>query len=65
MAKLSYYGGDGYSGQPEKGFYKVVSTTTRLFGSLSAARKYYDSLNAEKALWAMKGLELLEAHTFN
>lgn len=63
MAKLVYYGGDGYGGQPENGAYKVKCTNPKLFNKLSEARKYYNSLNEGKALWAMKGLELLEAHT--
>jgi hypothetical protein len=62
--ELEYYGGNGYLGVPEYGRYKVKAKETKKFVSLTNARKYYDSLNEEKALWDLSGApELLECHT--
>lgn len=65
--ELEYYGGNGYLGVPEKGIFRVatgLSLANRMFTELSAARKYYDKLNIEKALWNLTRMpELLECHT--
>lgn len=61
---LVYYGGVGYRRSPEIGAYEVKATEIKEFSLLSEARKYYDSLNEEKALWGLNGWpELLECHT--
>jgi hypothetical protein len=63
--KLKYYGGQGYDYSSESGTFEVRTRTTERFTKLSEARKYYDSLNEEKAIWDITSVsELLECHTF-
>lgn len=66
MKKLKYYGGQGYDYSKENGKFKVkVGGKQILFTKLSEAKKYYESLNQEKAIWDVSGMpELLECHTF-
>lgn len=63
--QLKHYGGEGYGYAKENGKFTVKATITKEFTKLSEARKYYDSLNEEKALWDYtRGAELLDAHTY-
>lgn len=61
---LQYYGGDGFSGVKEEGIFEVKASQNKTFDKLSEARKYYDGLNEEKALWNAKTMELLETHFY-
>lgn len=63
--KLVEYGGDGFCGQRENGQYKVVfGEESKVFGKLSEAKKFYDGLKCEKAIWSVNGLELLDAMVY-
>jgi hypothetical protein len=65
MKKLKYYGGQGYYYSNENGKFEVKSKEIKIFNKLSEARKYYDSLNEEKAIWDITKIpELLEYHHF-
>ena len=65
MKKLEYYGGQGFGYSNENGKFEVRANKTKLFTKLSEAKKYYDSLNEEKAIWDIttSKAELLECHT--
>lgn len=69
MAKLEYYGGEGVESVfNDKGNFEVKfggdKNMIRVFVSLKEAKRFYDSLNEEKALWDMtRAPELLECHT--
>lgn len=63
--ELENYGGNGTGGSPEIGNYKVTTDSAEVqFSELSKAVEYYENLNEEKALWDMRGLELLLCHTW-
>jgi hypothetical protein len=65
--KLRNYGGQGFTYSPECGDYRVKFGGDKeiRFIKLSVARKFYDNLHDEKAIWDMNGLpELLDCHTF-
>jgi predicted negative regulator of RcsB-dependent stress response len=64
--KLKSTSGEGYSYAPEKGVFEVkTDNIQKTFTSLSEARNYYDSINAEKAIWQLKpSIELLDAHSY-
>jgi hypothetical protein len=63
--KLKYCGGEGYKYSNEIGKFKVVSKTNKTFDKLSEAKKYYQSLNEEKAIWDISAIpELLECHSY-
>lgn len=59
---LEHYGGDGFHSR-ETGKFTVASEgSLREFTSMSEARRYYDSLEGEKAFWDNTGCpELLDA----
>lgn len=69
MAQLEYYGGDGIESVfSDNGKFEVHfggdKNNIRVFVSLKEAKRFYDSLNEEKALWDVTRIpELLEAHT--
>ena len=70
---LEYYGGKGFLGLPEIGFYEVSYEVKednqyvgkhKRFKSLSKAIKFYQSLKSDKAIWQRDPIpELLECHT--
>lgn len=64
--KLKSTSGEGYSYAPEKGVFCVkTDDILKTFTRLSEARKYYDSINEEKAIWQYKpSAELLDAHSY-
>ncbi len=63
--ELKYYGGQGYDYSNESGKFEVKAKEVRVFNKLSAAKKYYESLNEDKAIWDISTLpELIECHTF-
>ena len=65
MKKLKYYGGQGYSYSGENGKFEVKANETKHFTKLSEAKKYYETLNEEKAIWDITSMpELIECHTF-
>lgn len=65
MKKLKYYSGQGYDYSTENGKFEVKAKETKQFTKLSEAKKYYESLNEEKAIWDITTIpELLECHTF-
>jgi len=64
MAKLEYYGGQGYDDSPEDGQYEVKASITKQFSKLSEAIEYFNTLNESKAVWDLNGIpELLECWT--
>ena len=66
MNKLEYYGGDGYGSSTEIGKFEVKASKTKTFNKLSEARKYFDSLNEEKAIWDLtRAPELLDCYVLN
>ena len=64
--KLVDYGGQGFAFSKENGKFEVQATSSiKVFTQLSEARKYYDSLNEEKAIWDITGMpELLDCQVF-
>jgi len=65
MKKLKFIAGDGYFYSNEIGKFEVKAKEIKIFNKLSEARKYYDSLNEEKAIWDITRMpELLEYHNF-
>lgn len=63
--KLVFHGGQGCDYSDENGKFEVKADETKTFYKLSEAKKYYDSLEQEKALWDLTSIpELLECHTF-
>ena len=63
MKKLEFISGQGYSHSNEDGLFEVQGTETKVFKKLSQAKKYYESLNEEKAIWDITIIpELLECH---
>jgi hypothetical protein len=59
---LKYFGGSGFEGLKENGKYEVKCKITKQFSKLSEAKKYYESLNEEKAFWDITNMpELIEA----
>lgn len=65
MKKLKYYGGQGFDYSNENGKFEVKANEVKQFTKLSEAKKYYESLNEEKAIWDITTIpELLECHTF-
>ena len=67
MKKLTYWGGNGYDYSQENGKFEVKAKYLgkKQFTKLSEAKKYYDSLNAEKSIWDITKLpELLECHYY-
>lgn len=63
--KLKYYGGQGYGYSKEIGKFEVKASTNKMFDRLSEAKKYYESLNEEKAIWDLTTIpELIESHTY-
>jgi len=53
MVKLKHLSGDGFEHFNEDGKFEVKSKGNEIkeFNKLSEAKKYYDSLNEEKAIW--------------
>ena len=69
MAKLIYYGGEGYEYARENGEYLVrygdeENKQHERFESLSLAVKFYDSLQCEKSIWDEYTNDLLSYHVF-
>jgi hypothetical protein len=65
MKKLKYCGGQGFNYSNENGKFEVKANETKQFAKLSEAKKHYESLNEEKAIWDITSIpELLECHTF-
>jgi hypothetical protein len=65
MKKLKYYGGQGFEYSNENGKFEVKANKTKQFTKLSEAKKYYESLNEEKAIWDTTTIpELLECYIF-
>jgi hypothetical protein len=63
--KLKFNSGQGFSYASENGVFEVKATIDKKFTKLSEARKYYESLNEEKAIWDMTLIpRLLECHTY-
>jgi len=63
MKKLTNIGGQGYSYSNEDGKFEVIGNDVKVFTKLSEAKKYYNSLRVEKAIWDLTSIpELLEAH---
>jgi len=63
--KLKNYGGQGYGYSKEIGKFEVKSSFNKTFDRLSEAKKYYESLNEEKAIWdRTNGAELIDCHTY-
>ena len=67
MKKLKYYGGQGFESSKENGLFEVKASKNKVFTKLSEAKKHYESLNEEKAIWdiSTQCSELLEAHYFD
>jgi hypothetical protein len=64
--ELKYYGGEGYLYSKEIGKFEVKAKENKEFTRLSEAKKYYESLNEEKAIWDITNVpELLECHVTN
>jgi hypothetical protein len=64
--ELISYGGQGYSYSNEVGNFEVKAKENKEFTRLSEAKKYYESLNEEKAIWDITNVpELLECHFTN
>lgn len=51
MKQLKYYGGNGFANFNEHGKFEIKANQITKFNKLSEAKKYYDSLNEEKAIW--------------
>jgi len=69
MAKLIYYGGEGYEYARENGQYLVrygdeENEKQEQFDSLSLAVKFYDSIQCEKSIWDESTNDLLSCHVF-
>jgi len=63
--KLKHYGGQGYGYSKENGKFEVRAKEIKQFNRLSKAKKYYESLNEEKAIWDLTTVpELIECHTY-
>lgn len=64
--KLKYYGGSGFSCIRENGVFEVLSADgINLYKKFSEAKKYYDSLKEEKAIWDItKVPELLDSYIY-
>lgn len=63
--KLKYYGGQGYGCSKEIGKFEVKAKANKTFDRLSEAKKHYESLNEEKAIWDATTIpELIECHTY-
>jgi len=65
--KLKYYGGQGYGYSKEIGKFKVKAKAkdNKTFDKLSEAKRYYESLNEEKAIWDVTTIpKLIECHTY-
>jgi hypothetical protein len=63
--KLKHYGGQGYEYSKENGKFEVRAKETKVFYILSEAKKYYENLNEEKAIWDLTRLpELIDCHTY-
>lgn len=63
--KLKFNSGQGFYYASENGVFEVKAKIDKKFTSLSEARKYYESLNEEKAIWDMTLIpQLLECHTY-
>lgn len=73
--ELYYYGGNGWESAHKVGIFEVKATETKTFTNINDAKKYYESLNEEKACWDLTTcdlttcglttiLELIECHTF-
>lgn len=61
--KLVYYGGNGFGECDETGVFTVCfSKETKEFNRLNEAKKFYDSLDEEKAFWDLTRIpELIDA----
>ena len=64
--KLKSYGGQGYGYSSEVGKFEVRAKEVKEFTKLSEAKKYYENLNEEKAIWDLTGMfgELIDCHTY-
>ena len=64
MKKLKYYGGVGFLFSKENGLFEVKANANKVFRKLSSAKKYYESLHEEKAIWDITNQipVLLESH---
>jgi hypothetical protein len=61
--KLNLYGGQGYDYSNEIGLFEVKAKQNKTFTSLKEAKKYYESLNENKAIWDITKIpELIECH---
>lgn len=62
--KLKYYGGSGFSYSNKNGKYEVrYKELVKKFTDLEKAKKFFDSLDEEKAIWDVSGLsELLSCY---
>ena len=66
MKKLNFLCGNGYDYSNENGMFEVRASETKQFTKLSEAKKYYESLNEEKAIWDLTTIpELIECHVLN
>lgn len=64
MKKTIIHSGNGFHGVKENGKFEVKAKETKQFTKLSEAKKYYQSLNEEKAIWDVTLMpELLECVT--
>ena len=63
--KLKFISGQGYEHSKENGKFEVKSNGVTKFTKLSEAKKFYDSINEEKAIWDKTYCfaELIECHT--
>jgi len=63
--KLKDYGGQGYGYSEEIGKFEVKAKDNKTFDKLSEAKRYYESLNEEKAIWDITSIpELIECHAY-
>jgi hypothetical protein len=62
---LEHYAGQGYDQINPNSIFEVKCAFTRTFTNIEKARRYYDALLEEKAMWQIYPVaELLEAHRF-
>ena len=67
MKQLEFISGQGYDYSKENGNFEVkYGNEYKIFIHLSEAKKFYESLNEEKAIWDITTIpELLECHVFS